>query len=420
MKIAFLFPGQGSQYVGMGKAMHESSPLAKQLFEESDDVLGFSLKELCFNGDINDLSLTANAQPAILTVSYIAFRLFMERYGIGPKYLAGHSLGEYTALTCTDAISFADALKIVRERGRLMQEAMDGNSGKMLAVRGKNIDSAWIDEECKSLSTEQSLAVISNYNSPHEIVISGHADAVDQFGERLQRNGLDTIELKVSAPFHCPLMHAAARQFEQFLANYTFAMPKWPIISNVNALPYRLVDDLVDQLAAQMVSPVKWEASMAYIRNQDIQIVTEFGPKKILKKMMKDISPEIEAFAWDIEEDQSAFDQQMQSMTKALRLNFMTKCIAIAICTRNRNWNEEQYQKGFVEPYRAIKELEKSLRDADAEPTFEQMQDALRMLESTFTTKGTPTEEQRERYEELFYETGTRELFADQKLPVFA
>ncbi|BCJ96167.1 hypothetical protein acsn021_37360 [Anaerocolumna cellulosilytica] len=417
MNTAFLFPGQGTQFIGMGKYFYDNYSPAKEIFEEANNALGFDLKEMCFNGDINELSLTENAQPAILTVSYIMFRFFMDKFQFAPKYLAGHSLGEYVALTCAEAIPFAEAIKVVHQRGKFMQEAINGSTGKMLAIKRNDIDSTFIERECTKESIGDESVVISNYNSPNELVISGHAEAVSRVEAKVLSMGMNAVPLKVSAPFHSPLMKSAAIKMERVLEDCEFKIPRWPIISNVSALPYRYEDDIVEHMTAQMISPVRWQESMEYLENQDVTVVIEFGPKGILKKLTKENASKIDVYSFSIEEDIEKFTNLFESSWKERKLDFITKCIATAICTKNNNDIEEEYQKGFVEPYRAVKELEKNLRERNVDPESVQLQQALTMLESTFKTKQTPLDEQAERYEELFYSTGMLSFFSESTLP---
>ncbi|GAE86716.1 ACP S-malonyltransferase [Acetivibrio straminisolvens] len=229
-KIALLFPGQGSQYVGMGKKLYENYSAAREVFDEANEVLGFDLKELCFNGDINELTKTENTQPVILTASVAAFRVYMEKYGVKPAFLAGHSLGEFAALTCAGAISFKDAVRIVRNRGRYMQEAVPQGIGAMAAVSG--VDKPVIEETCIKVSDENHLVVVSNHNSKDQIVISGHTSAVNTASEILKKHGARIVPLKVSAPFHSPLMQPAADRLREELKLYSYNEPKWQVISN--------------------------------------------------------------------------------------------------------------------------------------------------------------------------------------------
>ena len=218
--IAFLFPGQGSQHAGMGKDLAENFPLARQVFEEANDALGIDLAALCFKGPEEDLKLTANTQPAILTTSVAALRVLQNETGIVPHYAAGHSLGEYSALVCAGALDFADAVRIVRQRGTFMQEAVPVGTGGMAAIIG--LDTATLDRVCKAAAQGQVVSP-ANFNSAGQVVIAGHAEAVELAIELAKENGAKrALPLPVSAPFHCSLMAPAARACGQFCVGFDF------------------------------------------------------------------------------------------------------------------------------------------------------------------------------------------------------
>lgn len=418
--IALLFPGQGSQYTGMGKGLYDEYPGVRQVFEEASDTLGFNLMALCFEGGMEELTKTENTQPAILTCSVAAFKAYMQEIGVEPKFLAGHSLGEISALTCAGAMKFSDAVKIVRQRGLLMQEASAFGIGAMAAVSG--IDRAMIEDGCSKNSTANEVVVVSNYNSPDQTVISGHKDAVARVGESLKERGAKVVPLKVSAPFHSPLMRLAADKMAVELAQYQFEDIKWPVISNVSALPYSGSGQIIDTLVSQIVKPVRWQESMEYLQKQGVGVAVEVGPKNVLGNLMKKNVPDMKVFSYDKKEDIESL-RTLQSPAKAsvniipeFRHTVLTKCIAITVCTRNRNWDNDEYQKGVVEPYRRVQKTQEDIEKERRQPTFDEMKAALDMLRSVFNTKKVPIEEQIERFNEVFDVTSTRHLFADFKI----
>jgi [acyl-carrier-protein] S-malonyltransferase len=431
-KIAFVFLGQGSQYVGMGAELCKESVLARRTFEEANEALGFDLQKLCFEGDLPELTKTENTQPAILTASVAAFRVYLQEIGAAPDFTAGHSLGELSALVCSGAVKFTDAVKLVRLRGKFMQEAVALGVGAMSAI--SKMEQSVIEEECRKISSANRTVVVSNINSPEQIVISGHLEAVTEAGEKLKEMGARVIPLKVSAPFHSPLMQPAADLFKAELLKCTYEDLRWPVISNVTALPYESKDKILENLTLQIVKPVQWRASMAYLEQQGVETAVEMGPGNVLKNLMKSNAKGIVTFSLDKPDDRKALAEMLatnnqpaaasqaavQEPKKVLKLNstVVTRCLAIAVCTRNRNWNDEEYQKGVVEPYRKIQQLQDELEKDGKEPTKEQMQSALDMLRSVFVTKQTPVEEQVSRFNQVFDETGTRGLFADFKMPV--
>ena len=413
-----MFPGQGSQYVGMGKRLIEKYPVVQNLFDEAGKVLGFDLAGLCFEGNPEELTRTENTQPAILTVSVAFFEIYRQEIGIDPQFTAGHSLGEITALTCAGALRFSDAVKLVRQRGLLMRDAMSGGEGAMAAITG--IGSEVVQSECAKLNDGGQVVVISNDNSPNQLVISGHKSVLAEAGKILESKGAKVIPLKVSAPFHSPLMKSAAGQFKSELEKYQYNPLQWPVISNVTGTPYPDSNQIVSLLTEQMTQTVRWRESMAYLQNQGVEVAVEVGPQTVLRNLMKSNAPRIKTFAFDKDEDVQALKNEMAvSPPSVIRKpgdfqhTVVTKCIQIAVCTRNQNWDNDEYQRGVVEPYRKIQKMQEELEKTNQPPTVEQMKEALEMLRSVFLTKKTPRGEQIERFNEVFDTTGTRHLFPD-------
>lgn len=296
MHFAFLFPGQGSQYPGMGENYLKEFPYIKKFFHEANEILDFDILDLCLNGQEDKLNLTANARPSILILSYCAFQILQKESEIKPFLMAGHSLGEITALCCSGAISFPDALRIVRKRGELMQMAVSENKGAMLAINGLSINE--VENLCGSGSYNGKV-VISNINSLNQIVISGEKEGVEAIGNQAILLGAITIPLKVSAPFHSPLMKSAAAGLEAELNNYTFSKLKYPVISNVTCKPYMDENEIIPRLTEQVTSVVNWLKIMDYIRKTCINATLELPPKKTLTRLFQSQKSIITSYTFD-------------------------------------------------------------------------------------------------------------------------
>lgn len=285
---AFVFPGQGSQYAGMGKDLAENFPQARHAFEEANDALGMDLAKLCFDGPEEDLKLTANTQPAIVTTSIAALRVVQEEAGLVPDYVAGHSLGEYAALVCAGALSFEDAVRTVRQRGNFMQDAVPVGVGTMAAIIG--LDAQVVDEVCDEVA-QQEVVAPANYNSPGQIVIAGHVAAVERaMALAKERGAKRALPLPVSAPFHCRLMEPAARQLEAVLGEVSVSDLTCPVISNVEATPNRKAGAVRDLLVKQVYSPVRWEESVRTMTAEGVDRFIEIGPGKVLSGLIKRIA----------------------------------------------------------------------------------------------------------------------------------
>lgn len=285
--LAYIFPGQASQYAGMGSDLAENFPAARKVFEEADEALGFSISDVCFRGSAEDLQLTENTQPAILTVSVAALRA-MEAEGFPtPGYVAGHSLGEYSALVAAGALSLSDAVKTVRARGRYMQEAAPVGSGAMAAIMGADLQ--LVMNACGE-AQEGQVCMPANINTPNQVVIAGDAAAVDRaIGLLKERGAKRAIKLNVSAPFHCALMMPAQERLAADLEEMEFQDFGVPLVTNVDAAPITKGEDARDALIRQVSSPVRWQESVEFLIQEGVKTFVEVGPGKVLSGLVRQI-----------------------------------------------------------------------------------------------------------------------------------
>jgi len=290
--LGFVFPGQGSQYVGMGKDLYEQFSVAKEVFSEAEDALGFPVSQVCFFGPDTDLKLTENTQPAILTVSIAALRVLESETGVQPAYVAGHSLGEYSALVCVGALTFYDAVRVVRQRGKLMQEAVPAGAGAMAVVMGLDTDA--VGALCTDAS-EGDVVTPANYNGGAQVVIAGSKAAVARAMSLAQQRGAKRVlDLPVSAPFHCPLMRPAADGLQKVLQDVPVQPFTIGVVANVDAEVNLDPARVKALLTEQAVSPVRWEESVRKLEQLGVSRVVEVGPGKVLRGLVKRISPSME------------------------------------------------------------------------------------------------------------------------------
>ena len=289
-KTAYIFPGQGSQAVGMGKDLFDNFTSAREVFEAADEALGFSLSEMCFDGDEADLQLTANTQPAILTVSVAAFHAAMAEGMPVPEFVAGHSLGEYSALVAAGVLDFADAVQTVRKRGTYMQEAVPVGVGAMAAILG--LDVATIEAGCAE-AAQGKVCSPANINSPSQVVIAGNAEAVDRACEILKEKGAKrAIKLNVSAPFHCALMMPAQERLAADLAKLEYGAFEFPIFHNVDAASNSDSSLVAANLTQQVSSPVRWLQTIENMKASGVEKFIEIGPGKVLTGLVRQIDKE--------------------------------------------------------------------------------------------------------------------------------
>jgi [acyl-carrier-protein] S-malonyltransferase len=297
IQTSFLFPGQGSQYVGMGQDLSEAYPEARATFDQADKVLGFALSDLCFNGPEEALNDTINTQSAIFVISVALLRALESSRLQAPSFVAGHSLGEYSALVAVGAMDFAAGLQLVRERGRLMKEAGQRSPGGMAAVLG--LGAEVVDQVCRQAREETGGVIqVANYNSPGQIVISGDFRTRDVAIELAKAEGAKrVVPLAVSIAAHSPLMECIVDEFRQAVEATEFRMPTVPVVANVSAASLESVEAIRQELVQQLISPVRWVESVRCMIGQGVTEFVEIGPKDVLTKLMRRIDKSVQAMS---------------------------------------------------------------------------------------------------------------------------
>jgi len=294
---AILFPGQGSQIVGMGSEFYNNFPAVKKMFDEADEILKFKISKIILDGPASDLKLTQNTQPSILLVSYSIFTVLKNEFNFSLdkiKYFAGHSLGEYSSLLCANALSFQDSLQLLFERGKSMQEAVPIGKGGMLAILGSDITEI---NNYLSQVKFQGVCEVANDNAHGQIIVSGNIESIEELKNILKKNKKKCIPLPVSAPFHCSLMNSAAVKMKKKIDAVNFKNPDFEIVSNVTALPMNSPEDIKNFLVKQIYSKVRWRESIVFMGKNNINDFIEIGPGKVLTGLVKRILPNTNSFS---------------------------------------------------------------------------------------------------------------------------
>lgn len=395
-KIAFIFPGVGSQYVGMVRGIYDQYPIFRRTLEEASDVTGKDFPRLCFgDAKMPEISKLENAQLLLFTLGTGFFRVYMETIGIKPGYCLGHSLGEYTALCNAGVIPFSDGLEIVRRRGEIISEVAETVDGTMMWVI--NLDRQIVEEVCGEVSgsnPDEGVSVhISAYDCPTQSSISGHKDVIMTAAKMLQDKGAIVYPLKMSGPFHSPLMQEAADRMTEFLAGYTgkFKNPIYPVVANHNAQLYKGKQSVAENLSTQLISPIRWLDSIVYIEEQGVKVAVEMGPKDVLKFLMKKNSNVIRAFTMDKQDDVEALTDTLL-VPQSEYIQVIARCLGAAVSTKNRNSSmpPAAYAKQVVTPYNRVASIYRDLQAQEKPPTKSHVKEALNMVKTILAAKRVP------------------------------
>jgi len=300
-KIAFMFPGVGSEYAGMGKSFYENFKIVRNTFEEASDILNLDLDNICFEPSREkELKELGNAQVSLLTLSIAVYRAYMKEIGLQPHFCAGYSLGEYSALCSAGVIEFPDALKLVRERGRIIDKVASAIDGTMAWVI--NLDSKLVETVCEAFSEGDNQVFVSAYDTPTQVSISGHTAPLMKAARELEKKGI-VYPLRLSGPFHCPLMKKAAEQMKSILKKFTYQPPTCSVIANQNVQPYKDSESVLINLSLQLTRPIHWRTTVEYFMEHEVDIAIEMGPKNVLKFILEKNTHEIKTYTMDNDKD---------------------------------------------------------------------------------------------------------------------
>ncbi len=412
-KLAFVFPGQGSHYVGMSKGIYDEFKIVRETFEEAEDVLKINLKDLCFEGPLSTLTKAPNAHPAILTSGLAAFRVFMQEIGYVPQFCAGHSLGEYLALTSAGVLSFADALKLVEFRANLTLSAEKETNGGMTIL--DNIKTEIVEEELKKVQEQGKKVYISCYNSPIQTAVSGDLDDLYDFEDIVLKKGGQVTPLIGSAPYHCPLMESYSKELEKELEKYKFHDFRYAVISNYTGRVYKNVDEVKKNLVKHLTNPVRWSDTIKLLEYRGVNTVIEMGPKNLITNIVKSNSSEINPICLGNKKERNEFFTKYKTdeMYSKHIPTIITKCLVAGVATPNSNWDDEEYEEGVVKPYNEIQAIQNQIENGEITLNNEIIRKCLENLKMIFKTKKLPEDEQREWLNQMLEETGLNYQFKD-------
>ncbi|MEU3850381.1 ACP S-malonyltransferase [Streptomyces sp. NPDC029554] len=413
-ELVIVFPGQGSQFPGMGKTWYDAHESVRDRFRQASDIVGYSLEDLCFTASPGELTRTAHAQVALLVLSHAMYEvLTQDRDGVPPPAaLAGHSLGEITALLAAGALDFEDAVRLVKIRGEAMQAcAAEGGTG-MIAALG--MPAAEVEKAVAEFGAEGRTVQVANYNSARQTVLSGTLDDLKAVTGLLEERGCKVARLNVGGAFHSTFMADAVPAYARAVEETAFREPEIPVYSTVTGRVYGGAREIKDALAVQLTGPVLWSTVVSRLAERDVALWLEVGPKQVLKKLIADAVDGADVLSLDTEPDEARAALGRLAERRRREPGLAGLCLGAAAATRNRNFDEEQYAEGVLRPYRELQELAQADKDR---VTDAQKASALRLLRTIMATKRVPEQEQQERIAAILRRTGDTHLRAGVEVP---
>ncbi len=415
-RLGLVFPGQGSQHIGMGKYMYEASASARQYFEEASDILRLDMAKLCFEGPMRELSRPDLMQAALVTVCMASFAVYQEQVGIEPDFAAGHSLGEYSALVSSQAIRFADAVRLVQHRGQLALLAIDREVGHMMVVQ--ELEEEELLRLCSRISSEGQLVAPACLNAPRQTMVAGTAQAISQLEEELWKLDAKTTPLFTSPPFHTLLMEEEANKLKQALDTIAYEPFRFPVLSGVTALPYRSERDIAAGLAEQLVKPIQWRRMLDYAESRQVDLVVELGPQSVLCALARENNKSFPSYSYGSTEERNKLRQRLAEMPERGNVlereyHIVERCMGIAMSVKNENADLEAYEQGVIVPYERLEQLCDEIDSSMQPPSDEQLRTAMELLAVILETKHVPLEDREHIYADLLEETGVRHIVGE-------
>lgn len=402
IKLGIMFSGQGSQYAGMGRSLAAKSAIARRIFDQASNILGYDLTAVMNETGSDRLEQTEYAQPAIFAYSYAWYQMLVEETFLAPAFGAGHSLGELTALACAEVLPFEEALRLIQKRGTCMQRATESGFGRMAAIKGVHV--SVIEEVCARLSDPERLVQISNYNSADQTVISGESQQVQHAVDLLVKLGGTAYPLHVSAPFHTPYMNSANAEFTAALQHVNVANGSWPVISNVDAQPYRDKKHVRAGLQSHMLHPVRWSESIACMLRQGVNVLIEIGPRAALRNTIRQAYPHIRSFS--VDHDYDEIIEILRDLQQQSRSTVTEACLSMAQLIPNRNSIMDEYTSGVVHACQQLTNRNLHMQQEGWHETEEERREALQLLQGILRTKKATEEEAWNCYMQISAETG--------------
>jgi len=398
-KLVFVFPGVGSHHVGMGKKFYDEYDIVRQTFEEAGDVLHMDMAKLCFDASQKKvLDTLEHSQTALVTLSTAMYRVYRQEIGVLPHYFTGHSLGEYSALCCAGVIQFQDALQLVLQRGLIIKEVSASLDGTMMWVI--NLDTSFVDQECRKLAKEGETVYVSAFDSPTQSSISGSNESVMKAAKMMEKAGAIVYPLKMSGPFHSPLMKEAAARMKSLLNTFTYNEPERPVMANCTAQPYSCASEVTQLLSQQLVSPIRWQPSLTYLQEQGVTAALEIGPKEVLTFLIRKNTPHIRSLAMAKDQDLKSFKEEVV-LGKEEYLDAIGRCLGAAVSTKNHNFDNDQYSNQVITPYRQLESLYQSSGTADTPLTDDSLQQSIGLLETILEGKQVPSPQRQDCYQQV-------------------